>query len=408
MRTLTPIWTAGADRGCDRLHETGIIGSLRWWFESVLRGLGGGVCDPTSEGDRADRCPRDDGSFCQACRLFGAGERGRAFRITVEEGRRLFAGGNILLPSGRVHRPIERAGGWFLHCDARVGDALQLRITPLHADDQTPLLTVPLVLIARHASLGAKVSSGYGVVELFAQPDGMPLSVEPALLDRLASGERRYHDVPDLRDFFFAKLTFEDPEGDPGWWQRIGGIAEAAGGQIVDRGITLRLYDCRDDKQNRQKAEAVRRQMQAIVRNGLLPTAPAVRNWLRFRWFPGLFAESGRRELEERVFGRVSRQGNVGSRIQVSHAYRVGPNQWEFRVWGWLSARLLEGQARGRDQFLEELRRALDRNEATWRQVMGAGGPICEVREWHALRSGDDDGRSYLLRLLGIGKEGGT
>ena len=31
LTTLTPIWTGGVETGkMDRIHETGIIGSLRW------------------------------------------------------------------------------------------------------------------------------------------------------------------------------------------------------------------------------------------------------------------------------------------------------------------------------------------------------------------------------------------
>ncbi len=49
LKTLTPLWTGGADGRSDRLHTTGIIGSLRWWYEAIVRGLGGYACDPTSE-----------------------------------------------------------------------------------------------------------------------------------------------------------------------------------------------------------------------------------------------------------------------------------------------------------------------------------------------------------------------
>gem|GEM_PF-5659327 len=35
----------------DRIHETGIIGSLRWWYEAVMRGLDGKVCD-RADGER--------------------------------------------------------------------------------------------------------------------------------------------------------------------------------------------------------------------------------------------------------------------------------------------------------------------------------------------------------------------
>ena len=36
IRTLTPLWTGGLDGTMDRIHETGIIGSLRWWYEAIV------------------------------------------------------------------------------------------------------------------------------------------------------------------------------------------------------------------------------------------------------------------------------------------------------------------------------------------------------------------------------------
>lgn len=49
LKTLTPLWTGGVDGTSDRVHETGIIGSLRWWYESIVRGQDGCVGDPTSK-----------------------------------------------------------------------------------------------------------------------------------------------------------------------------------------------------------------------------------------------------------------------------------------------------------------------------------------------------------------------
>ena len=49
IRTLTPLWTGDVDRECKSIKETGIIGSLRWWYEALVRGLGGYACDPTSD-----------------------------------------------------------------------------------------------------------------------------------------------------------------------------------------------------------------------------------------------------------------------------------------------------------------------------------------------------------------------
>lgn len=45
LKTLTPLWTGGVDQTCDRLHETGLIGSLRWWYEALVRGLGEHICN---------------------------------------------------------------------------------------------------------------------------------------------------------------------------------------------------------------------------------------------------------------------------------------------------------------------------------------------------------------------------
>lgn len=84
LKTLTPIWTGGVTTGqMDRLHETGIIGSLRWWYEAIVRGLGGDVCNPTSD-NPDDRCQFDTKAYektknvedglanvCLVCRLFG-------------------------------------------------------------------------------------------------------------------------------------------------------------------------------------------------------------------------------------------------------------------------------------------------------------------------------------------------
>lgn len=79
LRALTPLWTGGVDQTTDRLHETGLIGSLRWWYEALVRGLGGYACDPTSD----DRCPDKDGKHCAACELFGCTGWARKFRLNV-------------------------------------------------------------------------------------------------------------------------------------------------------------------------------------------------------------------------------------------------------------------------------------------------------------------------------------
>lgn len=106
LKTLTPIWTGGVEGKCDRLHETGIIGSLRWWYEALVRGLGGYACDPTSE-RKDERCELNQEKFhkaikdgkniqealneqiCPVCQLFGCTGWGRKFifRIQAPDGK---------------------------------------------------------------------------------------------------------------------------------------------------------------------------------------------------------------------------------------------------------------------------------------------------------------------------------
>ncbi len=55
LKTLTPLWTGGVEGKVDRIHETGLLGSMRWWYEVLVRGLGGEVCDPGSD-DKDNNC----------------------------------------------------------------------------------------------------------------------------------------------------------------------------------------------------------------------------------------------------------------------------------------------------------------------------------------------------------------
>jgi len=77
IKILTPIRTGNEHRKYDTLRETGLIGSLRWWYEALIRGLGGSACDPTSS-----KCDRKN--HCDACELFGCTGWARKFRLEVQ------------------------------------------------------------------------------------------------------------------------------------------------------------------------------------------------------------------------------------------------------------------------------------------------------------------------------------
>jgi CRISPR-associated protein Cmr1 len=97
FRTLTPIWTGDIGRDSSHVRETGILGSLRWWYEGIVRGMGGYACDPTEHTCLLDAEKYDNGvkaglsgsrllahaGLCPACQLFGATGWKRRFRLNV-------------------------------------------------------------------------------------------------------------------------------------------------------------------------------------------------------------------------------------------------------------------------------------------------------------------------------------
>ncbi len=201
LTTLTPLWTGGVNDRCDRLHETGIIGSLRWWFEALVRGLGGEACDPTEH-----RCPIVEGDdkdpkYCPACLIFGATGLKRAFRIYWED--------EIEKPntSGR----LKIRGLLFSKASGR----LLIDRTPsdINKEGVIQIITLVLKLASEWGGLGARTQQGYGVVNI---NDGPELDLEKALavLETLvkSNGEKKnitstQHNDPRLDYFFFSKCV---------------------------------------------------------------------------------------------------------------------------------------------------------------------------------------------------------
>ena len=87
FKALTDLWTGSVTleekngqikekTGPDHLITTGLLGSIRWWFEVLVRGLNGNACDPTDT-----KC--GDRDHCVVCELFGCTGWARKFRFEV-------------------------------------------------------------------------------------------------------------------------------------------------------------------------------------------------------------------------------------------------------------------------------------------------------------------------------------
>lgn len=143
FKALTPIWTGDVDRKGARLITTGILGSVRWWFEVVVRGLNGSACDPTHHRDnKSEPCPAahvkhasDPGHHCVVCELFGCTGWARKFRLQVVDGK-----GKVL--DGAIKKE----------------STVALHFIPLRpvAAEEWALLDLTLRLIAEYGALGGR------------------------------------------------------------------------------------------------------------------------------------------------------------------------------------------------------------------------------------------------------------
>jgi CRISPR-associated protein Cmr1 len=128
LEALTDLWTGDVNGKPDRLITTGLLGSIRWWFEVLVRGLGGSACDPTDT-----KC--EDRNHCVVCELFGCTGWARKFRFEV----------------------LDENGG--IKTDQiKQNQAFNLCFTPLRPirDEEWALLDATLRLIADYGAIGGK------------------------------------------------------------------------------------------------------------------------------------------------------------------------------------------------------------------------------------------------------------
>ena len=182
FETLTPLWTGDAWRKCDQLKLTGILGSLRWWFEALVRGMGYKACDSTGDKCQVEiKNPEDvlniQEKICPVCYLFGTTGWKSRFSVSVEN--------NNLLKSynGKVLVRINRGKNWYYE-SGLMGDVglkfnydenIILGVLKEQNEDEKILtlkdlfpsiLKILLYLVSEHGMLGAKTSMGYGVVKI--------------------------------------------------------------------------------------------------------------------------------------------------------------------------------------------------------------------------------------------------
>lgn len=211
VSTRTPLWTGGIGKTMDRLHATGLMGSLRWWYEVIVRGLGGEACDPTGDSrhlydTKQDASPEDQ--LCSACYLFGATGWRRLFKLDIipqdlhEDGpaRSQETTGSRFKKDGIKHPK------WFFSGPGRSGRFL-LQFTKLSPHFDPVLLQGTLRLIAEYGGLAARTQLGYGWIDIHVVDEIDTENFIKAVNVRGSPDP----DLPALTNMFFATLATSDP-----------------------------------------------------------------------------------------------------------------------------------------------------------------------------------------------------
>ena len=216
--TLTPLWTGGVDAGkMDRIRETGILGSLRWWFEILVRGVGGMVNDPTDDSglnlDKynklSDEQKRDPASLrkaglCDVSQIFGATNWKRRFRLEIEskttQADKTLVSDKIEL--GKEYLHDGKPPAWFFSNKPQKGN-IKLKVTPLSPNFTPEIIGGLIQFIADWGALGARTQMGFGVVApLHERFDTRPL------YDHLIGLQSSPVDatLPSFKNMFFTKI----------------------------------------------------------------------------------------------------------------------------------------------------------------------------------------------------------
>ncbi len=346
LQTLTPLWTGGTDpKNMDRVHETGIIGSLRWWYEAILRGLVGNnsICNPTGEADR--RCNYEKHRpVCKACDLFGATGWKRRFRLEINGGSRLFT-----TPINIKIRP--EGNGWYFsppyvsNPGSRVGgQVIVLRQRVLEPSSVENDLYVIADLISRWGGLGAKTQHGWGVVKLKIG-DSAQSDID-AFLRGFPEDNPGDRGLPTIGNMFFARLYLKDEIAD-NWWKKAN-----LGSGVKDQAAAWKLED---NAKSKTKFS--------------VPSAPAVKYKLRFgNGRSSHLSEAAK--CPKFFFGEIS-SPSVKAKLNISNAYKLDDG-WQFRIWGWFPEHNIPGGA-SREQLMKELHHVITKDQDFWDGIFGSG-----------------------------------
>lgn len=311
LQPLTPVWTgdSNGDGGC--IRETGIAGSLRWWYETIIRGLGLYACDPTVQSCIYDSKKQLE-SICLACQLFGCTGYSRRFQLRVE------GGGNAgsLQEVKRQNPGKNNHRGWRI--PSKVAGPFTLHFLPMRpgslGDFERAAIYYTLHVIETYGAIGAKTSHGQGVIRVTGWSHSPITEASDWIREaknRRALRKKNPQPAPNLSDLIGGFITLDRScTAAACWWSQI----PLSGFGRFD----------------------------VNVRSSWIPSAPAVRARLR-SWLrspanvsaPGALLSDGELRCERhRLMGTI-RPDPKGSNLFVTHLYKTDA-QWSMRIFAFV------------------------------------------------------------------------
>ncbi len=342
IRTLTPVWTGGVDGKCDKLRETSIIGSLRWWFEAVVRGFGCYACDSV---DKKCEYANKEENICAVCKLFGTTGWSRRFRLEINQSFRAIYQGSLVI-SGKRRSWYYPSG--LVSCD---GEFNEIRgVLPVSTNstreksekeiniDVDSIFKLLFTFVSKWGMVCGKTAIGYGVVE-FEDENGKPIKVEEEDVEAFfnylelkknhgKNAENTYK-LTKSNEMLFVKFRFDD--------KNIEKVIEKINKKENIKQFPKIIYKCNESTENIKSTEEFIRRLKDCY--GFVPSSALIRkelrNRIRNKW-------SNNDKLRHFLMGNIQVNKNLQkedptrfSAIQISHIYWTGKN-WELRILGWI------------------------------------------------------------------------
>ena len=318
VQMLSPLWAAGAAGKCDRLHETGIIGSMRWWYEAIVRGLDGYACDPTSESrcelsgkEKSDEERR--AKICPACWLFGCGGWKRRFRLVAG------AGSTEPFSLASLFNKDELNLWWLNEIfQSNLADRLAFGkvtltfIFPAGSDGEESLNQIKALLsvMAHCGSIGAKGQYGFGQFawEGKTEPETALKDIQSFILGRQFKKLKNENDWYSLEKFWYINLPLTGDNAQIKQFKKANFIGATTRESYLPVSFDIRYKLQRGNNGLGLRQAYIKRLKESA--NDKKLAKKETREW---------FGETGR-----------------GSRVFVSHPYKrhPGDNAYNLRVWG--------------------------------------------------------------------------